>query len=585
MAEDQEFVIVDQDNNEHVFPAGMDPKKAAEIVRGKTYDPSAVGNMMAESRRDLARGTSRDDSTPEPESSPVMGALSRAAHPTTTGDMISLVAPQLGSEMWVPGVRMLKSALRFASEEPKGTGLIQNATGYLRGMLRGATREATGKGVQQESPRLVKAGTDKPVALPVARSRAPTPYSTAEGKGAFRENVESALDKALTKTPGAKEALPELDKAIQEAKREGDAAWAASRRIEEQLTRAETTADREALRLEQQQHQETMRIADKAVADASKMVDKLQGEFGTATSKQTLRETDAAIKAAEEKARAAKISAARGEPKKMVFRVTQSAPTPGGGKQSVTTTYRPRATGEGGGATSPETPVVPTGGAPTGKVAPYTHHSTDMQPRFSIEGSDVTTAEAQARGYTPGEVPAGAGKESSTAARDAAMQRRAARDAMTPEERSYEDYSRGHDMEIGISPQHPSITVDPKSVEALGGTSPMQDEALRRVLKVKPGAPLTMDEQTKAYIAEVDKLRTELGAEKAAKKLGLDVTTVRSISGGQAGLGPAGMMRDMDKATAGMDVDQLVEYLNRNPKLSQAAYNYITSLIKQKTPF
>lgn len=554
MAEDQEFVIVDQNGDEHIFPAGMDPKRAADVVRGKSYDPNAVSNMMAESRRDLARGVPRDDSTSEPKSSPLMESLSRAAHPTTTGDMLSLVAPQTGAEMWVPGVRMLKSAIRFASEEPKGTGLIQNATGYIRGVLRGAAGEALGKGVQQESPRLVKSGTDQPVVLPVARSRAPTPYSTAEGKGAFRENVESSLDKTIAGTPGAKEALPDLDKAIQEAKREADTSRDVSRRVEE-------------------------------------------------------------------------IVSARGEPKKTTFRTSLSAPTPEGGRQSMSTTYR--------GAVrigSEPPPSVPS----AGPVAPYTHHSTDGLPRFSVMGSDVTAAEAQARGFTPSEIPAGAGAESSTATRDAALARQAARvqgqkapargaipefestrptpsaaptqtsvpagvkqtdvplrsgqELSTPGSIAYREKEFAANNPIAQEVLGaarvggpPPVKVDPKSVETLGGEmGPIAEAAYRRALGVPPGTKLDVG-RVQALRDTAEPIMSRTDATRAGKALGLDANTVRGMRGGESGLIAPDLMEVLDKAMKHMSLDEMVTYLNRAPNAN--VYKYIESQIKNKIPF
>jgi hypothetical protein len=77
----------------------------------------------------------------------------------------------------------------------------------------------------------------------------------------------------------------------------------------------------------------------------------------------------------------------------------------------------------------PMTPWSPFEASASADAAPYSHISTDGAPRFTIDGSDVTAAEAQARGYSVGEVPMDASRASSTAARDAAQARQTARQA------------------------------------------------------------------------------------------------------------------------------------------------------------
>lgn len=378
--------------------------------------------------------------------------------------------------------------------------------------------------------------------------------------------------------------------------------------------------------------------ATEAEAAASR-AEKLQDQFETAASKQNLREVDAAAQAkdaaeelkrrdlreantaqyrqgvqAEQQAakeaeatkkaemeaeRAAKISAARGEPKKMVFRVTQSAPTPGGGKQSVTTTYRPR-----GAATTTEE---------TSQVAPYTHHSTDKLPRFNVEGSDVTAEKAIERGYTPGEIPAGAGPESSTATRDAALARQAVRVQGQKAAAPASDLTGPSPFEAVNELNRPGaqkfmneqfaknnpiaqevlgwervggprpIKLDPKSVEALGGEmGPIAEAAYRRALGVQPGVKLD-PEMVQALKNAADPIMSRTDAAKAGKALGLDANTVRGMRGGEAGIIAPDLMEVLDKAMEKMSLKEMVDYLNKAPNAN--VYKYIESQIKQKIPF
>lgn len=184
-----------------------------------------------------------DDPAAAPKPSALMGALSHVAHPKSVSDLLPLVAPEVGMESWVPGVRMAKTALRFAREEPHAPGAIGSITGAVRGALRGAYREAFGKGAVEESPRLVKAGTDTPVALPIGRARAPKAYIAPQDEAATRDTIEAGMAKAIDAAPGAKDRLPDLDKAIATAKKEADDARGLSGRREERMTRAEMAAD------------------------------------------------------------------------------------------------------------------------------------------------------------------------------------------------------------------------------------------------------------------------------------------------------------------------------------------------------
>lgn len=492
------------------------------------------------------------DSEPPARSSAAVEALSHLAHPKSVGDFMSLVAPEVGMETWVPGVRMAKTALRFAAAEPKGAGIVGRVTGAVRGALRGAYREAVGPGIQQESPRLVKAGADQPVPLAIGRARAPLPPSTKEAAGTFRDSVEEGLAAALDKAPNASGKLSDLDKAIVTAKQQAADTRAASGRREDRMVRAEQTADT----------QDVQRVA---------------------------RQEKLNKKALDEAERADIIAEARGEPKRTKFRTTLSAPTAEGGRQSMSTTYKGAAK-VGSDPLPPEeftevpfktvqTETPPPQGralrivaksAP--KVAPYTHHSTDSLPRFNVEGSDVTAAEAAARGYQVGEIPAGAGKASSTAARDAALARQAAR-------------VKSQQAAAAPAPVSPPITLDPTSVQAVGGgeLSSIEEEALRRALKIAPGIRVTgLTPKGEAAQSTLERLRTQLGAERAGQKMGVDTNAVRGVSGGPAGLAPTRMMAAIDQAMADMSPMEMAAYLKKAPNAT--AYNYIESVIKSRTP-
>jgi hypothetical protein len=742
--------------------------------------------------------------------SPVRQGLEHAAHPTSTGDFLGLVAPQTGAELWTPGVRMAKTAIRFAAAEPKTAGVTGQVTGAVRGALRGAWREASKRGgAIQESPRLVKAGTDTPVNLPVGRTRVARPGTAAEA-GAFRENVEAELTKALEKTPGAREALPSLDKAIETAKKEAGDVRAASGRREDRMIRAENTADtQEATRLARQDRynrsamtgarsdaeaqrlkdlraansaqfkydesvaakkaadaraanalhfkateatatqaakdlraanaaqsrhvegvtqeaeklrqeglatadravedatkaglrgdqateklrqeglatadravedatqvrlkadqaaerlrQEGLGVADKAVADAAKTVDTLQDQFGTGTSQRAIRFTaeqakDAraanaaqyrhetgveaqAAKAAEEAAKAERIESARlgFERQPPSFSESVSAPAPGGGRQTMSTRFK-----------EPEINLdelsamedkLGFGASPAAKVAPYSHHSTDLQPRFKIEGSDVTAAEAASRGYTAGEIPAGAGAATSTAGRDAALARQAARQATrtTPVTKQTDVPLRsGQELSTEGSIKYQTQQFDknhPDTVEmfgdatrtdeemaALGRTRapaperrPWQsggsastatpapavvrqappvpaartdvlpaDEAALRSALGSPGRVLKISPETQAKFDAFTADRAARGAVPAARAAGITPMEARLLDRGQAGTLPTNATRDID--TRIRDIygssptkAQLTEYATRTRgNHAPGLANYLQSLI------
>jgi hypothetical protein len=683
-------------------------------------------DAMMRSRIEHAQGVQpySDNPADAPKPSGLMGALSHAANPKTTADMLSLVAPEVGIEGWVPGVRAAKIALRFAREEPHAPGAIGSIVGGVRGALRGLYRNATGTGwtgdkpfgITQESPRLVKAGTDVPVDLPTATSRVIRPPGTADQAGTFRDSVERDLGSALDKTVGAKDKLSDLDKAIAAGKTEASDARGVSGRREAQGIRAENTADtQEASRLARQdrynqrattdtaasdaevkrlkdlraansaqykydeaaaaqkakdaraanvsqfregeattaqtakgvrdanvaqfQHDEAVRTAaardadaaagiadkavenarklqqqgvgvadraveatrrateklrqeglgtaDKAVEDATKRVGALQDQFETGTSKKAVRIDVGDTKAAEDAAKAKRIQDA------LVGREAQ----PPSISETISADGKTMRTAH----TAPEVPVD----ADAGLLAQL-GGDPDALARFKAAAAqtDATAAASSRTVKRPVKIVGKAGttlaEEPASVALPPSTPTPAELDALFPttdplnrvKRQMFEErYNLRPRAPIVQSPMSrvaadvPPIHVDPASTAALGGEmTPMEQAALNKALNLKPGIRVTgLTDAGRAGKANVEALRTELGATKAGRQLGIDTQTVRDLSGGEAGLPPVKMMREMDLATAKMTPDEIIAYGRRMKDPNAAHSKYIKHLVDEAT--
>lgn len=559
MADPKKKVEVDDDGNPITTSTNKievdEDGNPIRVTSGSHVDP------VMQSRLEAARGVAPYDDNPEhaPKPSPMMSGLNRMAHPSSVGDFLSYVAPTLGTELWTPGVRMAKTALRFAAAEPKTPGVIGSVTGAVRGALRGLSREAAGvkpwiftKQVEQESPRLVKAGTDVPVDLPVGRSRVARPPGTPQQVGEFRDSIEAKIGKAVGEAgvDARTTKVGDLDKAIEAEKRLAADKRIASGRRETTAVRAEQTADT----------QETARLAR-------------QEKFNA--------------KATEEAANAERIAREREglTPGDYTVRESVSAPLPGGGKQSMGRTFKQaeevvdtgdadllkqfggnqaaldrfKAQQAGSEVAKPAIRIVP---KKVGvKVAEYSHTSTDGLPRFNVEGSDVTADVARSRGYDVGATPEGAGRESSTVARDAAQARQAVR-------------------------------ITPPPTPAVGGTlTPQQAIVIQEKLGLK-FPPKTLTAKGREVLDAIAEMRRVEGAEHTAKKFGQTRIDVSLLDPGEAGLMPAGGgtrkagMADIDARIAAQFGDnptkaELTEYLRRSPNANPALINYLNALIER----
>lgn len=626
MAEDQEFVIVDEGGGEHVFPVGMDPKKAANIVRQRTGAKEPSGWDAHPNVKSFVRGAL--------DTLPAVGAATGgilAAPSLATGlpglvteaaavglgagagrGARDLIAEKIGLE---PTTTPTEKALRIGGETAIGAGTQAVVPGLLEAVKTPLKTAGEVIRIPSEMRKLLWSG-EAPILTPTPKPTLPRSealrFAQSEAReGAARAGRLSKLSDQFDTAVSQKNLR--MDTAAEKVA--ADKAKTASA-LEDQFR---TAASRQNLR--------EVDAASEAVANKAAEARTLEDQFKTATSKQNLREVDAAAKADEEATRAAKIAEARGEPKKTTYRTSLSAPTPEGGRQSMSTTYK--------GAVrigSEPPPPVPS----AGPVAPYTHHSTDGLPRFNVMGSDVTAAEAQARGFTPSEIPAGAGAESSTAARDAALARQAARvqgqkapargaipefestrptpsaastqtpvptgvkqtdvplrsgqELSTPGSIAYQEKEFAANNPIAQEVLGaarvggpPPIKVDPKSVEALGGEmGPIAEAAYRRALGVPSGTKLDVG-QVQALKETAEPIMSRTDAARAGKALGLDANTVRGMRGGESGLIAPDLMEVLDKAMKNMSLDEMVTYLNKAPNAN--VYKYIESQIKNKIPF
>jgi hypothetical protein len=103
MADQEDFVIVDEDGTEHHFPAGMDPKKAAAVVRSQ-------GSTKPVPDPHQARMSAAFPSTGLPANTEVLGAplMGPAKVAQFTGGAIRTAAPV--------AARGLGAAAQFAGE-------------------------------------------------------------------------------------------------------------------------------------------------------------------------------------------------------------------------------------------------------------------------------------------------------------------------------------------------------------------------------------------------------------------------------------------------------------------------------------
>lgn len=131
----------------------------AAVPGGSTFKPGA----MADS---LKAGVGGELDTAEP--SPLMGALSHAAHPQSVGDMLSLLIPSSVAETASTATRMLKSGVQGASE---GKGVA----GRLRGFMGGLVNDASGLNAE-------KANVLRMKTTPNVSGYQPGPVPTAPGE-------------------------------------------------------------------------------------------------------------------------------------------------------------------------------------------------------------------------------------------------------------------------------------------------------------------------------------------------------------------------------------------------------------------
>lgn len=183
-----EVVIRDDSGHEHVFPPGFDPKRAAQIVRSKTYTPPNL-------RRD-ARGVPISESDPaedRPVASYIGRLVSSIRNPTPGVQLgMDLFPLATGALFGKPGGGPLPEALPPAGAVGAGVkaaalelpGIKQTIKGPLQAGLK-AYREAATPAAQNPAgaPRLVPKGTGAPpieetLQEAVSAARQPPPAQT-----------------------------------------------------------------------------------------------------------------------------------------------------------------------------------------------------------------------------------------------------------------------------------------------------------------------------------------------------------------------------------------------------------------------
>ncbi len=150
--DDEGIVIVDGDGNEHEFPVGMDPKRAAAIVREKTYKP---GKLASHALSGDPGGYPEGVDPTQSQTSRIGHALEPLAHPQTTGDMLSLLIPAGAGTAIKAGQGMLRGYLSAGRRAIEGAPNMRSIPGRMlstlyqdakappaRGVLRGVDQYA-----------------------------------------------------------------------------------------------------------------------------------------------------------------------------------------------------------------------------------------------------------------------------------------------------------------------------------------------------------------------------------------------------------------------------------------------------------
>jgi len=233
MAEKEEVVIVDKNGEEHVFPAGFDPKKAAQIVSGQSGSQAETPSFGERAARAI-EGSSGNRLRGFAGGA-VKGAIEQAQHPFTfggpqteklikgnvpgggaiTGTLNTLASP--GSAALAGGTAMAGRALaplagkavqaapkvvqqgvELAQKNPIATGAVLGGvhggmTGGVKGAVSGAIEGAAGGGVYGKLGKIAKLAGVAEEAAGGAAAKSAT--KAAASKGTRLAPVSSGLAK------------------------------------------------------------------------------------------------------------------------------------------------------------------------------------------------------------------------------------------------------------------------------------------------------------------------------------------------------------------------------------------------------
>lgn len=623
LSKEQFYAFVDQE---------IQRRKSAKSVA-----PATTGMALA-GLGPRPRGTAPDDSGP----SPLMESLSHLARPKSVGDVLGLVIPSAGAELVRPALRMMGTAYRYARAEPKVEGILGGVRGVMRGAWKGAVEEASAPNAIEK----FRGPRDVPVASEPVQVQPKTQDAWDRAKAAGPTPSPDTIAEAMGKAEAQR--LKDL-RAANTAQFKHEEGVAAKKAAD---AKAANTLQFKATEAKVAQHQrdllESGKMADKAVAEAGK----------------TLSESERATLIAEQMAG-------------REMRAPKITETVKAGNRTMTTS-----TGKGAvRIVAKEAPPTPTGAAEVvteaPKTAPYAHTTQAGEHKFTVDRSEVSAAEAKARGYEPGEVPTDASPEASRAKAQEALARvearRAAKTAKATPDPAQDPAYLAHLKQdaVGritpkptppttiadrpISPRDPttgnttSLSVEEAANEAarkratekylrgirgdtgpvtsttetplraggeigsegaqrfmdrefppnnkiaqvvlghgrVGGPklSPMEEAMVARQLDINPGVKLTLNEEGQAArAAEIERLRTQEGGARAAKKLGMTTQEVREISGGPAGLAPVRMQQDFERKLASFKTKaERVAYLKTGAKNENAtAFNLRTHYLEKE---